>query len=271
VQHLTAGIETCKRIENAGRSPVNGVFLEVGTGRRINVPLAFWLMGASKTVTVDLNPYLKEELIREDLGYITENSGEIEAMFCQRIHADRLNSLLNFLGKPWRLEELLQHCGIEYMGPASAADLAIQSGCIDFHTSYTVLEHIPGPTVREILEEGNRIVKSDGLFIHRIDFSDHFSHSDRSLSPVNFLQYSDEDWDRIAGNRFMYMNRLRVDDFLDLYEQAGQEILSLESYENDEVSRLLKSNGFSVDKRFSGKTPKVLATTGSWVVSRGRT
>jgi hypothetical protein len=54
---LTAGIETCKRIEQVGRSPVGATFLEIGTGRRLNTPLAFWLLGAEKVVTVDLNPY----------------------------------------------------------------------------------------------------------------------------------------------------------------------------------------------------------------------
>lgn len=80
VEHLTAGIATCKKIEKVGHSPVEGAFLEVGTRRRINIPLAFWLKGARRTVTGDLNLYLKEELIREDLQYIMENPREIEEM-----------------------------------------------------------------------------------------------------------------------------------------------------------------------------------------------
>lgn len=271
VEYLTAGIATCKRIEKAGRSPVDGAFLEVGTGRTINIPLAFWLMGARRTVTVDLNPYLKEELIREDLEYIRENPREIEGMFGDRMHADRLNSLLSFLGRPWRLKDLLHHCAIEYVAPASAGNLALPPESIDFHTSYAVLEHIPKPVIREIIEEGNRIVRSGGLLVHRIDYSDHFSYSDRAISPINFLQYSDEVWDRIAGNRYMYVNRLRVDDFLGLFEQSGQEILSLESYEDNEASALLKNGGISIDKRFADKTTQVLATIGSWIVSQRRT
>src|SRR3990170_3571870 len=63
---LSAGMEVCKRIQNAGRSPVGSTFLEGGTGWRVNTPLAFWLAGAEKVITADLNPYLKEELVRED-------------------------------------------------------------------------------------------------------------------------------------------------------------------------------------------------------------
>ncbi|MFM6054304.1 MAG: hypothetical protein ACKPA7_22215 [Sphaerospermopsis kisseleviana] len=54
MSRLQAGIETCKRIENVGQSPVGATFLEVGTGRRINTPLAFWLLIAERIITVDL-------------------------------------------------------------------------------------------------------------------------------------------------------------------------------------------------------------------------
>jgi len=66
VNNLKAGIATCRRIENAGLSPVSATFLEVGTGRRINTPIAFWLLGATKIISVDSNPYLKEELVKAD-------------------------------------------------------------------------------------------------------------------------------------------------------------------------------------------------------------
>jgi hypothetical protein len=30
--------------------------------------------------------------------------------------------------------------------------------------------------------------------VHNIDFTDHFSHSDPSISSVNFLQFSESQW-----------------------------------------------------------------------------
>ena len=50
-----------------------------------------------------------------------------------------------------------------------------------------------------------------------VDYSDHFSHSDQTISSINFLRYSDDEWQRYAGNRYMYMNRLRHDDVLALF------------------------------------------------------
>ncbi len=78
MSRLKARIETCKRIEKIGRSFVGATFLEVGTGRRLNTPLAFWLLGAERVITVDLNPYLKEELVKNDLDYIQKNKIQIQ-------------------------------------------------------------------------------------------------------------------------------------------------------------------------------------------------
>ena len=146
-------------------------------------------------------------------------------------------------------------------------DLDIEPESVDFHTSYTVLEHIPESIVTDILREGLRVIRPGGLFVHRIDYSDHFSHSDKSISSINFLQYSNEVWARIAGNRYMYMNRLREDDFVAIYEQAGHAIYRLESYVDSNAIRLLENGQLTVDDHFADKPVKMLATTGSWIVS----
>lgn len=88
VSPLTAGIETWRRIKKLGYDPSGKVFLEVGTGRVTLVPLAYWLMGAKKTITIDLNPYLKAELKKESLQYISDNKEYILnslALLCARI------------------------------------------------------------------------------------------------------------------------------------------------------------------------------------------
>src|SRR5262245_9231314 len=65
LSRLAAGVEAWKRIARQGVNPAGKVFFEVGTGREPVMPMCWWLMGADRVVTVDLNPYLKGELIRE--------------------------------------------------------------------------------------------------------------------------------------------------------------------------------------------------------------
>ena len=67
-------------------------------------------------------------------------------------------------------------------------------------------------------------MKDDGITIHFIDLSDHFQHQDKSITSINFLHYSEKEWERIAGNQFAYCNRLRAGDYLALFEEAGFDV-----------------------------------------------
>ena len=269
ISRLNAGIETWRRIIALGYDPSDKVFFEVGTGRVPLVPLAYWLMGANRTVTIDTNPYLKAELIRETLQHISEHSEDIFSLFGPLLRNDRMEDLLRFhRTSPFSVHAFLDLCHIEYIAPGNAASTSLPSRSIDFHTSFTVLEHIPPDVLKRILNEGNRIMNDDGLFIHKIDYSDHFSHSDKSITSINFLQYSDNEWARYADNRYMYMNRLRHDDYIKLFQFAGHHILAVEPETDEPSLQLLRRGGFKLDDRFKGKPQDVLAITGAWISSR---
>ena len=79
--------------------PLNSArVMEIGTGYRVSLPLGLWLCGAKELVTVDLNPYLKMELVRNDLTYIQNNPEEIESLFTAKSHSilnkDRFKKIL---------------------------------------------------------------------------------------------------------------------------------------------------------------------------------
>jgi SAM-dependent methyltransferase len=224
------------------------------------------ILGAKKVFTVDLNPYLKEELVREDLDYITKNKSEIESLFANRIFNNRLDALLEFVKPPYQIKNLLEFLNIEYFAPSDGSRLNLPDSSIDFHTSYTVLEHIPPEMIKEILKEGKRILKQDGLFVHCIDYSDHFSNSDKSISSVNFLQFSDDDWGNIAGNKYMYMNRLRHDDFINLFQDLNHYILINEPTKNDNLLSVVESSDFVLSEKFKHKSKDVVATTSAWFI-----
>lgn len=269
VKSLTAGIETWKRIKKVGYDPSQKVFFEVGTGRMPIVPLSFWLMGAKSTVTIDVNPYIKEELIKEAIGYISENQEEIQLLFGSLLDKSRLEAVCSLCkSSAFSVHSFLELCQIKYIAPGDAAKTPLEDKSIDIHTSYNVLEHIPRPILSGIIQEGNRIINEHGLFVHRIDYSDHFSHSDKSISAINFLQYSDSEWDRYAGNRYMYMNRLRHDDFLELFESAGHRILTNEASKDNHSIELLSQGTLPLNERFKNKSEEILSITDSWLVTQ---
>jgi hypothetical protein len=264
---LKMAVEMWDMIVEHGRTPVGRVFLEVGTGRRINLPVAFWLCGAGRVMTVDVNPYLAEELVKEDIGFLRNNRDQVRALFGDRLDEARFGDLDRLTSGKWRLNELLDLCAIEYLARGDAAHLDLPSGSVDFQVSISVFEHIPPEVLVSIMEEGYRVVRDDGLFINVVDFSDHFSHSDKSISSIHFLRFSEEEWRKIAGNRYAYANRLRIDDLLSLMAKAGHRQLGLRCINDASLLDLVRSGRLALDPKFKDKSDDSLSATCAWVVS----
>lgn len=246
-------------IEGAGRTVRGASFLEVGTGRQINLPLALWLCGAGRTATVDLNTYLSGALVSESVEYVRRNREEVARQFGARAESDdfrrRLSALASFEGG---LGELLRLASVEYLSPADAARLPFADGSFDFHVSYAVFEHIPADDLYRILVEARRVLKDDGLLAHVIDPSDHFSHDDPTITAINFLRFGGREWDRLAGNRFMFHNRLRACQYLELFERAGVRVVR-QTESLDEPSLRALREGFPVSEEFRRFTHEALA------------
>lgn len=267
------GFKTAKQtwchLIKCGYSPANKVFFEVGTGRVPTMPIAYWLMGANFTHTFDINPYLKEELLIECVHYIARKKSHILDIFGLLVNQNRLDKLIRLAkSKNINKAEILDLCKINYIAPGNAAETGLSNDSVDFHTSCSVFEHIPHLVLKGIINEGNRILSEEGLFIHLIDYTDHFSHNDKSISPINFLQYNETQWNKLAGNRYAYANRLRHDDFLNLFESAGHEIIS-STTRIDERSKLqIDTGALRLDQRFKSKPTEILSTHFSWIISK---
>jgi hypothetical protein len=156
-------------------------------------------------------------------------------------------------------ENLLERLGITYISNFRVADFSSMKARYDVFYSNNTLEHIPVAEIKMILEESKRILNPGAIHLHRIDFSDHFSHIDQSISSCNFLKYSDRLHNLIAGNQFTYHNRLRVNDFIEIFESSGYQIIKLEK-NIDPVALGLLDSGFKLHKRFAQYKKEDLAT-----------
>jgi SAM-dependent methyltransferase len=268
VNGLSAGVGFVRRIQQQGVSIADKTFLEVVTGHRLNIPIAFWLSGAGRTVTVDPNPYLRPELVREDIDYLLAHSDEILGLFknvTQDILHHRIEKVIE--ERPVDLAASLQMMSIDYLAPSDPVRVGLPSNSIDFHVSYTTLEHVSPEGLLELFQEGRRLLKQDGLFVHFIDMTDHFSHSDPSITSVNFLRFSETDWTRYAGNRYMYQNRLRLDDYEALLKSVGVKVIAMETTIDSTALEALRQ-GLPLNDRFRKKSPQINATSGAWIVAR---
>lgn len=247
--------------------PDGMVFFEFGTGWTFLVPLSLWLVGARKIITCDLNPLLNAALIKDSLRYISQHEQELEHAMGNLLKHDRMGMLLNFcMRKDFNMRDYFALCSIEYRSPCDAANTNLPVDCVDCHFSLAVLEHVPLNSVKNILREGNRFVKKEGIFFNSIDYSDHYSHVDSSISAINFLRYSDSEWRRY-NNKYQWVNRLRHDDFIAMFDELDHEII-LQEHSIDERSAKLLMEGFAVDKRFATKNHDILSIRGATFVTK---
>lgn len=242
--------------------------LEVGTGRGLSLPIALWLCGACRTITVDLNRYLKAELVFEEIEYIKNHKDVVTRLFGlhsqKPIFRERFDLLLTSSSD---LDDLLSCINVTYIAPANPGHLDLPSHSIDYHVSHVVVEHIAREALDGIFLEGNRLLKESGLAIHYATLADLFSDFDHSISPINFLQFSEREWASIAGNRYMYHNRLRVDELRELFERVGFEILWQEAKVDLESLQVIKNGQLALAPRFKGKSPETNASKHVWIIA----
>ena len=266
---LRIGVNTWSHLVKSGYDPRHKIFLEVGTGRKPIAPLAFWLMGADRIYTFDLNPYLREDLTIAAIRQIASRPKEVRELMGDFVDNERLESLGDFCRRDaFTLADILAFVRIEYHAPADAAHTALPARSIDVHTSYTVFEHIPGPIIQGIMHEARRLIKPDGVALHLIDYTDHFCHKDPSIHWLNFLRYSDRLCSVIFGNRYMYMNRLRHDDQLAIGREAGFTTDTLQAERDPAVGDDIARGRVKLAQRFRDKSVEILCIINAWVLYR---
>lgn len=263
---IPAQVEMARWILDSGGKIEGKTFLEVGTGHNPIVPIGFFLSGAEKIVTVDLHKRLDFGILKKSLVWMAENRDEIYGYYSRvaekAVFDDRMDLMGRLKGTP---EKFLLEANILYLAPADASNTDLPDASVDYHISTTVFEHIPGVDLEQILKEAKRILKKDGFAIHFIDLSDHFQHQDQSITSINFLRYSEKNWEKIAGNEFAYCNRLRASDYFGLFEGLGFDVCRKEVQEDKEARENLE-NGFMVDGKFRGYEVDDLCMTGVRVV-----
>lgn len=97
----------------------------------------------------------------------------------------------------------------------------------DFVFSRFVMEHVTPNDIKLMHERFYKDLDKDGLVLHLISPGDHRSYTDSTISNYDFLQYSQKEWDQIQ-TKFDYHNRLRLPQYIELFENAGFEVVHLE-------------------------------------------
>ena len=236
--------------------------LEIGTGFCPTASLCFWMLGFESVFSIDLNRNINKKLFDSFLNWLNNNQNQILSL--RGFQKNRINFLLSL--KKFNFENqirMLEKKGFFYKAPLNIVDAEFEYKSFDYIYSYDVLEHVPPYEIEVIFSELKKILKDSGLMIHRINYADHFSKTDKKISKINFLKLNKFQFKLLAGNKYMYMNRLRECDFVKIFNVLQLVIIHKESTVDLNIKNQLLEKKIKVHKDFIKKDIDSLATLSS--------
>jgi hypothetical protein len=196
--------------------------LEVGTGWHPVMPLGFHLCGSREVWTFDIRPHLRRSRLQRTLRLFREfdQQGELLRLL-PRAKPERMENLRQALERadnesPYRvLEQLGIHAQVR-----DAQQTGLPANRVDLISSTATLEYIPPAVLQNILAEFKRVGSAHAVLSHYLNLADEYSYFDRSITPFNFLQFTERQWRR-WNSPLIWQNRLRISDYRALFRQAG--------------------------------------------------
>lgn len=239
---------------------------ELGTGWFPTIPVGMYLCGAKDVWTCDIEPLLRSEQVRRVLQlylkYFEENALQ---QLLPHLKTDRIGSLRSTLAmsQSASAQDLLEALGIHAFN-ADAQRLPLATSSVDFIESNAVLEYIPRHALVGIFKEFLRILRPSGVMSHHIDLSDEYAYFDGSLSPFNFLRFSDPAW-KVIQNPFTPLTRLRIADYRELLTEAGFVLTK----EDNLLGRLEDLQRVPLAQRFRAHEQDDLLVLFAWLTATG--
>ncbi len=248
------------RMREQGLDVEDRVFVEVGTGWHPLLPLVLGVLGARRTITLDVNAWLSRETLVETLEAVEGLVERLTVDFgidAAAAHS-RLAELRQLARSGHTPRDVLLAADVEYRFPVGAGATGMEAGSVDYVISSNVLEHIAPAELHRILEESRRILKPGGVSVHHVDPGDHFSIDDR-ITSVNFLKFSPRAW-RLIGSGLAYHNRLRCVDYTRMFEELGFEILRTDIEVDEHALAALRDAEVRPHAAFAAYPPEELAS-----------
>ncbi len=123
---------------------------------------------------------------------------------------------LPFDHEPNSIADILDACHCQYLTDGTRSLAQLPSASVDYCFSNAVLEHIPKDDFITMAHELFRIVKPNGVCVHRVDLKDHLGGG------LNNLRFSESVWEGALFSRSgFYTNRIRFHEMLAIFTEAG--------------------------------------------------
>lgn len=233
-------------------------YYEFGAGWNLLSVLGMSMAGMKDIICVDINPLVHVDEINNTLECYRRNADFL------KINAPQIAEHVS----PKNVQDILRkYFRITYKAPFDARKTRFPEESIDYMASNVTLEHIPPKDIKLIMQECFRIMRQGGIMSLSIDYQDHWSYFDKSISVYNFLAYENDEWKKYSPSMH-YQNRLRHCDYVKIFKETGFTIICENTKEITDEDRAHLKN-VSIASCFSKYSEEeLLIRSGYFILSR---
>ncbi|MCU0328574.1 MAG: hypothetical protein MUE53_06245 [Chitinophagales bacterium] len=240
--------------------------VELGSGWHPIIPISFFLIGSEQIITFDIHNLITKKTLAKTIGKFLESYEKGILNDYLEVLPEKIALLkkiiLNYDTQSF--EEILESIHIVYLVQETGIIEEIKENSIDLIVSNNTLEHISEEELKNLFLQFSLWLKHEkGVMSHFIDMTDHFSHFDTSISALNFLKYSPNQWAWI-DNSIQPQNRLRLDDYISIFQD--QKFILLE-VNNQQMEKAMYETQ-KIHSSFAHKSEEILLVTHSHIISK---
>jgi len=215
--------------------------IEIGSGWCHWEAVTLRLFFDIKAVLFDVWDNRQFDVLKSYLSQLRINLSKIETDENKLKKADdMIKMILSFNN----FSEVYSALGFQYVIEPNGKLSSYKDNSFNLIISAGVLEHIKRCDIPVLAEEFHRLLKPDGYSVHSINLTDHLYLYDKSVSPKQYLKYSDRVWQWCFEDEIQYFNRVQRPEWLSLFEQPGFTLI-------DEESDRIDIGKFPVNKQYN--------------------
>jgi hypothetical protein len=222
------------------------------------------LCGASRVITLDIEPLLNRERICRTLE-LYRRSAERGALvtILPWVLEERVETLLHLAQRKDSSpkDDQLQAMEIHPV-VGDAAKIEGTLGAVDLVFSNSTLQYIPADELVRIFHNLRRIVGTQAVMSHHIYLGYDLAIFDSSVSPFYFLRFSGAAW-KLVDNPLHSHNRLRLSDYHRIHASNGWTVTKEETLSGSQED-LRK---IPLAKEFQGYSERDLLALRAWLFS----
>jgi len=127
---------------------------------------------------------------------------------------DQISKLLGVNKLPFAksIDDLKKNYNLNYLAPMSLSQIIKNKLQFDACISSNRLEHLSEDDLKKTFLLLKKIIKKEGIISAAIDYSDHYSHTDKNIDNLNFLRFTNDEWNK-HNTPMLFQNRLRHQDY----------------------------------------------------------